>query len=130
MTIKNPQFTNIDSKGKKNRLYIGVLLLIITLIVIVFTINFNLNYWWRCIFLIPLTTSLVSIIEGIRGRCVYHARLNQKVCTIPNNDKVEKIMDINESRAIRKLVQKEQLFGLTISITMAILIVFLGILIT
>ena len=70
------------------------------------------------------------MIEGARGRCVYHAQLNQKVCTINNQTSVQKIIDVDSSTSIRMLVRKEQLFGLTISITMTILIVFLGILIT
>ena len=130
MTSQNSQFANIDNKGGKYRLYGGAILLIITLLIIILTFNITLIYWWRCIFLIPITASICSIIEGKRGRCVYHAQLNQKVCTINNQTSVQKIIDIDESTSIRMLVRKEQLFGLTISITMTILIVFLGILIT
>ena len=130
MAIQNPQFTNIDNKGKKSRLYGGGILLIITLLVVILTFNFTLNYWLRCIFLLPITASILSMIEGARGRCVYHAQLNQKVCAINHQTSVQKIIDVEESRSIRMLVRKEQLFGLTISITMTTLIVILGILIT
>ncbi|GIT16176.1 MAG: hypothetical protein CM1200mP37_7570 [Chloroflexota bacterium] len=61
---------------------------------------------------------------------LYHAQLNQKVCAINHQTSVQKIIDVEESRSIRMLVRKEQLFGLTISITMTMLIVILGILIT
>ena len=130
MAIQNPQFTNIDNKGKKSRLYGGGILLIITLLVVILTFNFTLNYWLRCIFLLPITASILSMIEGARGRCIYHEQLNQKVCAINHQTSVQKIIDVEESRSIRMLVRKEQLFGLTISITMTMLIVILGILIT
>ncbi len=110
--------TNIGPKQRRKRLFMGLTVHAITIVLSAVFIHYHLGLWWKSALFIPFFMGFLGLIQAQKKVCVMYAQ--QSTRNMDNG--TEKIEDESIADEIRKKAKKIYLVSLLSSIFMTIVI--------